>query len=55
MPVNPVSYISTMVCGQAVHESFIVVEALAVWTEGVKLGCMEKIRQSLINGTKVIQ
>lgn len=43
MYVNIVSYIFTMVGRQAVQESFIIVEALAVWTQGVELGWVEEI------------
>lgn len=32
-----------MVGRQAVHESFIVVDALSIWTQGVKLSWVEKV------------
>lgn len=43
--VNILSYmISTMVGRQAVQESFIIVEALPIWTQEVELGWVEKTR-----------
>lgn len=36
--VNTDIIVSTMVGRQAVQESFIIVEALAIWTQGVELG-----------------
>lgn len=53
MYVNIVSrIISTMVGGQAVQESFIIIETLPIWTQEVELSWEEKSRQSLINITR---
>lgn len=48
--ISAAIYFFTMVGRQAVHESFIIVDALSIWTQGVKLSWVEKV--SRIKKTK---
>lgn len=41
-------YPGTMVDWQAVQESFVIVEALPVWTQEVELGWVERTRRGLM-------
>lgn len=48
------NYFFTMVGRQAVHESFIIVDALSIWTQGVKLSWVEKVSR-IKNKKKTVQ